>query len=215
MKSHNTCADPALTPSAFPCHEDRIAEKVLEECENLKLTVPDQVAVLSCGDDPLFSAMGHSGLSSIVFPSEAIGRSSARLLHQWLEGDRPARAVHRVPPTELHVRQSSDPAASSDPIIARAVSFIRQHMAESPSVSDVARAAGISRRGLETRFRDKLHQTIREQILEVRIQAATALVRSTNHSMERIAEACGFSSGATFSRAYRAATGIAPSSQRK
>jgi len=201
-------------PACLLCYEDRIAEKVLEECEERGLSVPEDIALLSCGDDPLLSELAGSGISSVVFPGAAIGTTAARLLHRWLEGEKPEKAVHRVPPEELHVRDSSDPTASSDSVIARAIAYMRDNTQRAPQVDEIARAAGSSRRSLELRFRDKLNKSVRDQLMELRMEKARLLLRTTSLSMESIAEACGCSSGATFSRAYRAWTGSPPSAHR-
>jgi len=194
--------------------EDRIAEKVLEECEAMGIRVPQDVAVLSCGGDPLLTSIGSHELSSIVIPGEEIGVRSAEILRGLLAGEAPAERVSRVKPLELRVRNSTDPSVSTDPVIAKALTFLRAEIREAPGVDAVARAAGVSRRGLEMRFRQKLDKSVGEQIREFRLERALRLIRSTPKPMERIAEECGFSSAATFSRAFRTWTGTTPSAHR-
>ncbi|MDA3872572.1 MAG: helix-turn-helix domain-containing protein, partial [Kiritimatiellae bacterium] len=194
--------------------EDRIAEKILEECEFLQLRVPGDVAVLSFGDDPLLTSIGSHNLSSIVFPSEEIGIRSAELLYFLLNRKPCPAEIIRVKPLELRVRNSSDPAASSDPILSKAIGYIRREIRNAPRVGDVAKAAGVSRRGLEMRFREKLDKSVGEQIKEFRMELALTIIRSTSQSMEEIAEICGFSSAAVFSRSFRDWTGDTPSSHR-
>jgi LacI family transcriptional regulator len=198
-------------PACLLCYEDRIAERVLERCAELDLAVPGDLAVLSCGDDPLLSSLGESALSSIVFPSGEIGRAAARVLDRLLRGEPAEHRIYRVEPEELRIRDSTDPAASADPVLARALDFMRTRAGQPIAVEDVARAAGVSRRSLEVRFRDKLQKTVHRQLREMRMEKARGLIRSSNRAMEEIALECGFSSAATFSRAFHDWFGHAPS----
>ena len=148
-------------------------------------------------------------------PGEEIGRRAALLLERMLGGEDLAGQVHRVPPLELHVRDSSDPAATGDPVLARAMGFIRDRLGGDCQVDEIARAAGVSRRALELRFRDKIHTSVHAHVLELRMALACTLIRNTRHGFEEIAERCGFASPATFSRAFRARFGHPPSTLRK
>jgi LacI family transcriptional regulator len=201
-------------PGCVLCFEDRIAELATEECHRQQLRVPDDVAILSCGDDPLLTSLAEAPLSCIVFPSEEIGQAAAHLLHRLMRGEHAPAAVQRVPPRELRVRHSTDPAASADRVLGRAIVHMRQHLGQALPVTAIAAAAGVSRRALETRFREKLRKSIREQLQELRMEHATGLIRSTNLKLEDIALQSGFSSAATFSRAYRAHYGVPPSAHR-
>jgi LacI family transcriptional regulator len=59
-------------------------------------------------------------------------------------------------------------------------------------VGDVVVAAGISRRGLEIRFRRALGRSIRSEIQRVRLAFTRQLLCDTNLPAQRIAELAGF-----------------------
>ena len=198
-------------PACLLCHEDRIANTVIEQSQAQGLRIPEEIAVLSCGDDPLLSSLSEPSLSSIVFPSEIIGRESARILDRLIRTQEKPEAVIRIPPEDVHIRGSTDESASEDPILAKAVGFVRQHLSETLSTDSIARHAGISRRGLEVRFREKLDMTVQDYIRKRRMMEAAFLLRSTNLTLETISEHCGYTSASSFSRAFKSIHGFSPS----
>ena len=76
------------------------------------------------------------------------------------------------------------------------------------SVVDVVEAAGISRRGLEIRFRRALGHSIRAEIQTVRLAFARQLLAETHLPTQRIAELSGFSSLPYLSNVFHREVGL-------
>jgi LacI family transcriptional regulator len=89
-------------------------------------------------------------------------------------------------------RQSTDVLAIDDGIVAAAVRRIREQACDGIKVADVARAAAVTRRVLESRFARRLGHSPHEEILRVRFRRVEQLLRETDLPLATIAERCGF-----------------------
>lgn len=107
------------------------------------------------------------------------------------------------------------PAAQHDPRIVHAIRTMEQTIDRPVAVASIARRAGMSVRGLEQLFRKELGQTPGAYFLGLRLAAARRLVLDTGLAMTEIATRTGFSSVATFSRAFRRAYGSSPVQTKK
>jgi LacI family transcriptional regulator len=113
------------------------------------------------------------------------------------------------------VRQSTDLVAIEDPDVAQAVRFIRESACSAIDVNRVADVVGMSRRGLERRFRQYLGRSPKAEIMRVRMTHATRLMAETDETSESIAKKCGFSSLEYFTRVFRRMIGMKPQAYRK
>jgi AraC-like DNA-binding protein/tetratricopeptide (TPR) repeat protein len=95
----------------------------------------------------------------------------------------------------------------------RAEQYIRRRLAEDFQVAELAEYLSISKRQLQRLYTDNLHISPRQFIINLRLEAAHALLLhpAERSSIARIAEQTGFTRLATFSRAYSAKYGERPS----
>ncbi|MCB2199488.1 AraC family transcriptional regulator [bacterium] len=101
-------------------------------------------------------------------------------------------------------------AAMHDPAIGRALELIHTNPGHPWTVSELAVEAGKSRSGFAARFSELLRMTPFEYINEWRMGIATNLLKEDHLSLHDIAERCGYTSEAAFSRAYKRQTGSTP-----
>jgi LacI family transcriptional regulator len=175
------------------CNDDR-GRQVLEASLLAGLSVPDDVAVVGADDDHVICSLSNPPLSSVVFNLEQAGYRAAELLEGLMAGKirEPQEVV--VEPLRVVARRSTDVIAVEDRHVARSLQFIRDQVRQPIGVDDVVEAAGISRRGLEIRFRRALGRSIRSEIQRVRLAFTRQLLAETNLPAQRIAELAGFSS---------------------
>lgn len=96
---------------------------------------------------------------------------------------------------------ANDPAL---PDVLRTVLELMERNLEEPlAVDELARHAQLSRRQLDRLFQHHIRATPARYYLELRITHARRLLLHTAEPVTRIAIACGFRSGAHFSRCYR------------
>jgi AraC-like DNA-binding protein len=82
------------------------------------------------------------------------------------------------------------------------------------SVKAMARSLGISASHLRARFRASCGVSIGRHLRRLRLEKACGLLRLSQSRVTEIAEACGFSSIYSFSRAFRSAYGVPPMAYR-
>jgi AraC family transcriptional regulator, L-arginine-responsive activator len=100
------------------------------------------------------------------------------------------------------------------PRLAEALTLMQANLGEPLPTDDVARLVGLSRRQLERLFKQHLDSLPSRHYLELRLQRSRELLKHSGQSVLQVALACGFSSGAHFSNAYKAAFGRTPREER-
>ncbi|WP_053738105.1 AraC family transcriptional regulator [Nocardia sp. NRRL S-836] len=94
--------------------------------------------------------------------------------------------------------------------VARAVSWIRAHHAESFKVADVAKLAGMSESAFYRNFQAVTAMSPIQFQKQIRLQEARLLL-ATGRDVTRISHQVGYDSPSQFSREYRRRFGVAPS----
>jgi LacI family transcriptional regulator len=193
---------------------DLHAVRLLDICHEAKIAVPDVIAILGRGNDPVICETVHPTLSSVDVDSRRIGYEAAKLLARKM-GKKPVAEQLLIPPRQVVVRQSTDFAHVEDSDVAQAVLFIRQHACKDIDVPRVAKEVGISRRALEIKFRRYLERTPKDEILRLRLDRAKALLERSEITLEAIAHQCGFPSAKYFSAAFLRELGETPAAYRR
>lgn len=196
------------------CNDSR-GRLVLDACRQLGLRVPDEAAVIGVDNDDLICELAQPPLSSILQGTEQIGFEAASLLDQLMRGQRRKPTHVTVSPSCLVPRQSSDMVAIDDPIVSRALRFIREHGTRPINVSDIVRHVEVSRSTLETRFKHHTGHTVHEEVQRVRLDAAKRLLTSTALPLHVIAERVGYSSVQYMSAVFRRELGHPPGRLRR
>jgi transcriptional regulator GlxA family with amidase domain len=98
-----------------------------------------------------------------------------------------------------------------DPRLAQSIRTMEGHVDQPLTIASVARRVGLTPRALENIFRRSIGETPGAYYLRLRLNAARRLVADTRLPMADIAARTGFSSAATFSRAFAKGFGKAPS----
>ncbi|MEL7499793.1 MAG: XylR family transcriptional regulator [Planctomycetota bacterium] len=207
-------------PAAIFASNDRPAREVIDACATLGISVPRDVAVLGVDDDEYECFLGSPTLSSIVNPSEKIGRVAAKMLHQLMQGEPTKSTANNdlrvsVSPPRVSVRQSSDTYHVDDPHLRSALELIRDGAVRGLTPAEVHQQIGCSRRLLERRFQEVLGRSMVQEIRRVRLERAKLLLIETTHSIEQIARMSGFSESRLMSTAFKSEFNITPSQYRK
>lgn len=202
-------------PLGLILSSDDWANCVLQACDDADIAVPEEVAVLGCDNDPMACLSTPVSLSSIDNNWDGIGYEAARLLDRLMNGAKPPKKPVLIPPKGIVTRMSTNILSVPDLRIARALRFIWEHFPESIGSDAVARNAGINRRMLERGFSKHLGRSVLAEITRVRIDRARNLLAASELKAHQIAEQCGFSSIAAFSKVFLRMTGKRPSEFRK
>ncbi|WP_045234846.1 helix-turn-helix domain-containing protein [Deinococcus pimensis] len=104
---------------------------------------------------------------------------------------------------------------TGDPRVARAVTFLREHLRERVTLDDVAGAAGLSVSRLSHLFRAAHGLTPMQFLERERLERAKLLLRLTARSVQDVAEDVGFEGAFYFARRFRAHEKCSPSEYRR
>ncbi|MGB8166295.1 MAG: AraC family transcriptional regulator [Chthoniobacteraceae bacterium] len=102
-----------------------------------------------------------------------------------------------------------------DVILEKINHYIREHLSQSVTISDIANELGYSVSHLRAVFRDRLGVSLGRYMRESRLSEAAQLLQSSELNVSAIGERCGFESLYAFSRAFRKAYGIPPRAYRQ
>ncbi|MEZ0064434.1 transcriptional regulator GlxA family with amidase domain [Streptacidiphilus sp. MAP12-20] len=111
--------------------------------------------------------------------------------------ERPSQAAHTM----------SGALAAGDPTVAAFERWARDHLHEPLSVTDAARALGVSERTLQRTTRAVLGVSPVRFVQDLRVEQATHLLRTTDRTIETIARRVGYESANTLRVLLRDRTG--------
>jgi len=196
------------------CNDD-LGKEVVEACRQAALSVPDDVAIIGADNDEVVCGLSNPPLSSVAINFERSGYEAAGVLDGLMRGG--GRVPARIVVHSSHVvpRQSTDILTVEDTGLAKALRFIRNHARSGVTVEMAARAAGLSRRVLEKRFRAYMKHSALEEIRRIRTDQIARMLVETELPVGQIAEMLGFGDVQHVARYFRAGKGLSPLAYRK
>ncbi len=197
-------------PVALVVWDSIVGQKVVSNCIANGLEVPNSVAALCIEHDPLWSALAPVPISNIDQDPWRVGFNAAKLLHQLIKGEKAPDPPIQIPPISIVQRRSTEASSVKDPILDQAVKFIYENAKTGITVKDLLSHTGISRRGLETRFKDELSCSPAAFIRRIQLQAVARLLRTTNLTISVIAHRTGFAYPEVLMRAFKREFGVTP-----
>jgi LacI family transcriptional regulator len=194
---------------------DLASVRLLEVCQENRIAVPEEIAILGVVNDVMLCESTRPTLSSIELDTRRVGYEAARLLERRMDGKEPSKEVVHVPPSRVVVRQSTDLMLLEDADVVRALKYIRENACRGIDVDRVANAVGLSRSVLQRRFLQHLKRPPKTEIMRVRIEYAKTLLMRSEKISEGLARQCGFSSLRYFTLAFCREVGMTPAAYRR
>jgi len=149
------------------------------------------------------------------------GAAPLDMMIDWLGAIESEALASRVADSLVHTRHINHPGEARMPAGSRyriederiitAIGLMESHIEDVLAMGDVAGQVCLSGRQLERLFRRHLRMSPLAFYREVRLERAEQLLSYSRLSVRDVAIACGFSSLALFSRAFKAKYGRAPS----
>jgi LacI family transcriptional regulator len=190
------------------------AVRLMEICREIGISVPEEMSIMGCGNDPMICNTVRPTLSSLDLNAHCAGYEAAKLLDRMMDGNASKDAIV-IPPSHVVVRQSTDSMVIDDPDVVRAVRFIRDFACSGIDVPRVAEEVALSTSVLERRFHKHLGRTPMAEIMRTRIERAKSLLTQTDASSGNIARKCGFQTLAYFINVFRRHVGMTPNTYRR
>lgn len=181
-------------PVGVFCAHDARAQQVIQACHKAEITIPKEVTVLGVDDDEDLCQICDPTLSSIRNDNEGGGYLAAEVLAKMMEFPSQKLEPCFYPPLYVHTRQSTAIQHHIESFLQDAIQFVEAHAGIGIQVSDVVRAAKVSRRLLEQHFRKVLKRSIHDVILDARFRRVCILLLETDLNINELARLCGFQS---------------------
>ena len=146
------------------------------------------------------------------------GQISKRMREYYTQTDRNALTACGLL-LELLGVMGSHPVKSKKDLTQIYLEMAREYMKNNYSynihVSEIATFIGIDRTYLYRIFMEQEQISPKEYLQQLRIRAASNMLRSTEHSVTEVAYSCGFKDASAFCSQFRNLTGMTPSAFRK
>lgn len=205
----------APKPLALFAATDDHALEVVETCEDIGISVPEEVSVVGMDNSlPAVEAM-RTPISSVDQNFITLGYRGAELLDKLMHGKPASEEAILIPPAGLIVRKSSDLLAVNHPGLARCLHYIWANFHTPIGVDELAQAAAMSRSSLHQAFLDTFGRTPGNELHRVRIENAKMLLAQSKFKLDEIAEKSGYQSGNSFWVAFKQSTGMTPKAYQK
>lgn len=180
-------------PLGVLCFSDEWGLKVLEACQRVGLSVPEDVAVLGINNNTLVCESLSVPLSSVMLDMERWAYRACQMLDEMMDNNDTGQGVMTpFPASGVVTRRSTDVLACDHPQVLSAIDFIASHYHKPIGVDDVVEATDMTRPGLKRAFARHLRRSIREEIQRVRVKHIKRLLIETDDTIESIAKAVGF-----------------------
>ena len=112
-------------------------------------------------------------------------------------------------------KQLSDQVGLSSYALRLVVDHIRSHLNEDLMIADLAQIAGMSSYYFMRMFKRSMHITVRQYIIQQRVELAQELLRRRELSIADIALQCGFTNQSHFTNVFRQLAKTTPKTYRK
>jgi len=201
-------------PTGVFVYFDGFARWVLDACVLEDISVPREIAVLGVDNDQWICDLSQPRLSSVDPNVEKIGYLAIELLATILHGGQPPR-LSVVNPAGVVARESTEMMAFSDPDVAVAVRYIREHACDPIIPEEVLKVTGMSHSTAYRKFMKHLGRSVHSEIQRVQLQRMKELLTSTNLNISDIARQSGFENVRYMTKVFRDAIGTTPSDFRR
>lgn len=170
---------------------------------DMKIQVPEEVAVLSNTDDPLLTENAIVPTSYISGEFHELGSKMTGLLKLMMDGVQVPEEPMYVTTSGIISRKSTDSLALSDIRLAKAVAFCLQNYMNLIGVEDIAKTAGVSRVLLARLFQQHLGITPHAFLRKIRLNQICHLLDSSTFSLSEIAARTGYGTDMALSLAFK------------
>ncbi|HEY1890420.1 MAG TPA: GlxA family transcriptional regulator [Steroidobacteraceae bacterium] len=180
--------------------------------QDFREAFPDHDVVadrLFVADGPRITCAGGAGSAALAthLIEQHVGPAQAQKATQVLLFDRPRQGSDAQPHPPLS-------EGISEPRVRRALLLMEQNLTRTISIGAIAEELGVSTRQLERICRESVGVGPASLYRRLRMRYASWLIQNTDRSMTDIAIETGFADCAHFSRQFKDAYGISPSTHR-
>jgi LacI family transcriptional regulator len=202
-------------PVGIFAQSDIQARRIAWAAREAGRSIPDDLALIGVDNDEVLCNLCSPPLSSVEQPTRQIGYWAAQMLDVLLRGETPPQPRVLLPPLGVVARGSTARHVDEDPLVCKALGYLRSHFQEDVPVEQVSGAVGSSRRSLERAFRANMGRSVLDELTRLRIAQACESLRSTSWTLDRVSENAGFRSLRQFHAVFLKKMGSTPAEYRR
>jgi LacI family transcriptional regulator len=201
-------------PVAIMACDDNQGHHIAEVCKQCGLKIPEEIALLGVDNDEAICTLSDPPLSSINQAVEKGGYETARLMTRMIQNLDGHHEDVVVQPTHITTRQSTDIYATNDKYISTVLRHIHQNADKKLTIDRITRLVPLSRRLLESRFKQEIGVPIYNYIMNLRIERFAFKLLETSDTIVEIADVSGFSDYKNIARQFKKIKGCTPTEYR-
>lgn len=205
----------APKPFAVFAWNDGDSVHALHACQQAKLRVPEDVAIIGVDNWPPICERQSVKLTSVAHNLKRIGYVAAAMLERLMCGGKIKTQLTRIKPQGVVTRASTGPMSLYNNDLHRAIEYIDENLSHSFGAAEIAETLKIQRNKLDRLFASALGHSVGTEINIRRIAKAKHLLECTEQSVESVSKACGYCNVSFFSKKFRMATNTTPLAYRK
>ncbi len=188
---------------------------VLAGCQHAGIPVPDKIVLVGVDNDEVLCELAVPAMTSVDPAADRIGFEAAEMLDNIIAGVKRPVMSQLVPPAGVVTRTSTDMIAVADPVVGKALRYIREYTGNRLTVEKVLDHLAnenvlVSRCTLERRFVSVVGFSPYEEINRVRLGRIERLLLNTRYPLTRIAELAGFGAESHLNRFFKRYRGQTP-----
>ena len=202
-------------PIAIMACDDNQGNILIQACDLCGINVPFDVAIIGVDNDEILCNMSNPSMSTINVDIERGGAEAAAMAERMVNDLSYVGEDIVLKPLTVVERLSSSLFATKDKEVLMALRYIHANIDSKICVSDILGSVPISRRLLETRFKNMTGVTIYNYISIKRIERFAQLLLSSNDSITDIAARLDEFDTKSISRRFKELKGCTPSEYRR
>ena len=202
-------------PIAIMACDDNQGNILIQACDLCGINVPFDVAIIGVDNDEILCNMSNPSMSTINVDIERGGAEAAAMAERMVNDLSYMGEDIVLKPLTVVERLSSSLFATNDKEVLMALRYIHANIDSKICVSDILGSVPISRRLLETRFKNMTGMTIYNYISIKRIERFAQLLLSSNDSITDIAARLDEFDTKSISRRFKELKGCTPSEYRR
>lgn len=183
------------------------ASTIVDICNELEISMPRQVGVLGRANS-LSTQFGAPAISSISLPYLHMAHKAVEIIESGVIDN-----IH-LEHGEVVPRESTIDAMAQRSPFTKLAELIRSYGVEGITVDELAQLAGVSRSSLERNYREVHGESPSTALKRVRMQEIERLLKSTNLTINTIAEMVGFASTRSFFTMFEREHAMSPGNWR-
>ena len=208
------CVSNAGKPTGIIASQVTAARYVAQICYEMDIAVPGQIGIITLQDTYHMTESAEPCITSVEHDFFSVGYKAAATLHRIMT-KQTVNDVQYIAPRYIIERDSTDIFHCKDPMVTRAVHYIKEHIKDNIDCEDVAGYLRVSSRTAHRYFQKYFDKSVPDVIAQNRINALKKELLTTNKSLLTISQEFNFSSSTQMARFFYKFFGQNPSEFRK